>query len=172
VARKQIIIGIDPGVTGAIAVLDYNTAKLSSLVDMPTRKNLKGRNDVDSKELYEWFRKLKSSIVMVGIENVTAFATKSLAAAFTFGAAAYAPRAVCEVLDIPYRMFTSVEWKKWYKLSGKDKDGSRVLAIQRYPEADITKKSHHNRAEALLIAEYALKLSTDRPRRERRQLDK
>lgn len=45
-------------------------------------------------------------------------------------------------------------WKKSFKLTGKDKESSRHLALKLFPKAAITRKGDHDRAEALLLAEY------------------
>ncbi len=43
--------------------------------------------------------------------------------------------------------------EKHYKL-GKDKELAIALAIQLFPKAPLSRKKDHNRAEALLIANY------------------
>lgn len=45
-------------------------------------------------------------------------------------------------------------WKKEFKLAGKEKEDSRQLALQWFPKADLQNKGHHDRAEALLLADY------------------
>lgn len=47
-------------------------------------------------------------------------------------------------------------WKRTFGLS-KDKDASRLKAMELFPQLRdrLTRKKDHNRAEALLIAEYA-----------------
>jgi hypothetical protein len=47
-------------------------------------------------------------------------------------------------------------WKKFHKLHGKDKEGSRQRALQLFPEADalLARKLDHGRAEAALLALY------------------
>lgn len=47
-------------------------------------------------------------------------------------------------------------WKKHMGLIGKDKDASRLLAQQWFPDAPLKRKKDHGRSEALLIAKYAL----------------
>ena len=44
-------------------------------------------------------------------------------------------------------------WKKAYRL-GKDKNASLDLARSRFPQAPLTLKKHHNRAESLLLASW------------------
>ena len=50
------------------------------------------------------------------------------------------------------------EWKKHYRLSGKDKEASRAAAQQRFPTQHdkLGRKKDHGRAEALLILLYGI----------------
>ena len=41
---------------------------------------------------------------------------------------------------------------------GKDKEASRLRAMQLYPGADLRLKKHHGRAESLLLACYGLRV--------------
>lgn len=45
-------------------------------------------------------------------------------------------------------------WKRQMKLYGKDKDACRLKALSLFPKAKIKLKKHHDRAEALLLAEF------------------
>jgi len=49
-------------------------------------------------------------------------------------------------------------WKKHFGLVGKDKDAARGLAIELYPSVadELSRKKDCGRADALLIAAYAL----------------
>jgi crossover junction endodeoxyribonuclease RuvC len=46
------------------------------------------------------------------------------------------------------------KWKRSFHLHGKDKEGARQLALQRFPSAHalLARKKDHQRAEAALIA--------------------
>ena len=59
-------------------------------------------------------------------------------------------------LQLPYTSVRSGVWKRSLAL-GKDKEASRLRAIQLYPGADLRLKKHHGRAEALLLASYGLR---------------
>jgi len=50
-------------------------------------------------------------------------------------------------------------WKKALDLLGKDKEASRLLALTLYPNADISRKADHDKAEALLLVEYLRRLN-------------
>ena len=46
------------------------------------------------------------------------------------------------------------DWKRTFGLRRSDKDASRAAAARLFPGADVARKKDHNRAEALLLAEY------------------
>ena len=52
-------------------------------------------------------------------------------------------------LQLPYTSVRPGIWKRSLAL-GKDKEASRLRAMQLYPGADLRSKKHHGRAEALL----------------------
>ena len=59
-------------------------------------------------------------------------------------------------LQLPYTPIRPGIWKRTLAL-GKDKEASRVRAMQLYPGADLRRKRDHGRAEALLLAPYGLR---------------
>jgi hypothetical protein len=56
-------------------------------------------------------------------------------------------------LQLAYTPIRPGIWKRTLAL-GKDKEASRLRAMQLYPGADLRLKKHHGRAEALLLASY------------------
>src|ERR1039457_7267154 len=80
----MIIIGVDPGITGGIAVLDEG--QLIAVYDMPIRAvpyKKKTRNVVDGKALYEIFRVHDAHLII--IESVTAMKGQGVTSMFNFG---------------------------------------------------------------------------------------
>ncbi len=53
-------------------------------------------------------------------------------------------------------------WKEAMKLLGKEKEDSRKKALLLFPKADILRKMDHDRAEALLLVEYLRRLLAKR----------
>jgi hypothetical protein len=64
-------------------------------------------------------------------------------------------------LQLPYTPIRPGIWKRSLAL-GKDKEASRLRAMQLYPGADLRLKKHHGRAEALLLASYGLRALKER----------
>lgn len=53
-----------------------------------------------------------------------------------------------------------VDWKKAMGLTGKEKDASRLLAQKLFPSVRLARKSDSDRAEALLLADYARRIES------------
>lgn len=149
---SRVIAAVDPGVTGAIAFLNYDDLSFVGILDVPVV--VVKRKEIQYKLYYDIF--CTDPIAHCYIEKVTATATGGISSAFTFGTTFAAPQAFCAALDIPYSLVPPMNWKKHFSLIKKDKDASRSTAVQLYPEAkDLLKfKKDHNRADALLIARY------------------
>lgn len=149
-------IGIDPGITGAIAVLDSN-AKFVTLIDMPVMAKGKGhskiKNQVNPVALYESLAPYKSSIAL--LEQVNAMPAQGVSSMFSLGDTFGSIRSVLATLYIPVELVSPQTWKKFYKLPA-DKEIARAKAIQLFPEASLHRKKDSDRAEALLMAKYLI----------------
>jgi len=64
-------------------------------------------------------------------------------------------------IGLEYRDVIPAKWKKQMGLINKDKDMSRMKALQLWPDRAewLRYKKHHNRAEAALIAQYWIEVS-------------
>lgn len=140
-----MILGIDPGVSGAVAWL-WKDGGYVKCEDMPV-----ANKRVNAAELVKLLKHDK--IDMAYLEYVHS-GQKGKIAAFSLGHASGVVEGVLQALRIPYQTITPQEWKKHFKLTGKDKDASRLLAQQLYPDAPLGLKKDHGLAEALLIARY------------------
>ena len=61
--------------------------------------------------------------------------------------------AACQRINAPLLLITAAVWKRAMGLS-QDKAASLDKARLLFPDASLDRKKDHNRAEALLIAEY------------------
>lgn len=169
-ARKRYI-GIDPGVTGALAcieVCDEDPTFLDvEVVDMPTKVvqvGGKNRNRVDAEELRLQVEAWEEDCVRVVIEEVQAIGKTAtgqrrdgVVGAFSFGYAAGLTEGVVRSMYIPIFFTRPQQWKRAVGLPyGADKEASRELASTRYPEfaSAWSRKKDHGRAEAVLLAHF------------------
>lgn len=155
---NKVIIGIDPGITGAIATMFPNGKKI--IRDLPTAKT-DGFNGIAPIEFSDIIQEcIESDQIM----NVVAYCEKTgtipgngrLAIKSVYECRGVV-RAVLAMLRIPLIYVPPQAWRKFHRLPNKsDKEYSRGFAIQRLPELaeQLNLKKHHNRAEAALIALY------------------
>jgi crossover junction endodeoxyribonuclease RuvC len=143
-----IIIGIDPGLSGAIAF----TARFGAHVeDMPV-----AGGQVDAANLAQMIGLWKQDNELVAyVEQVAARPGQGVSSMFKFGMSYGAALAVLAACGVPVHLVTPGRWKKALGLSS-DKELSRRRAIELFPQlaGDLKRKKDDGRAEALLLAHY------------------
>lgn len=159
-APKSIFfIGIDPGLKGAIAVLD-DTGNVIDLWDMPVMAKSKGKktvkNQVNAGALCDLLLPYMNNAVT--IERVSAMPGQGVSSVFSFGDTVGAIRGVCCALKMRLQYVTASSWKKHYGLPA-DKELARAKAIELYPSAHLPHKKDADKAEAILIARYGYESS-------------
>jgi len=148
-------IGIDVGASGAIAM--FENGKLIAVHDMPTKtieidKRKKKRVDADAlNELFDFH------VEMATIERVAAMPNQGVSSMFAFGQAAGIVEGVIATVTNNVMYVRPQSWKKYFNLD-KDKDASRLLAIQLWPEREawFKRKTDDGRAEAALIGLWGI----------------
>lgn len=159
---SDIVVGIDPGVTGAIAILARH-GTLINLWDMPTITDKGGKQHVNPVELAKILMtagkaavRLEQVNAMPGRPNKPGEARRSMGAtgAFNFGRNYGTIIGVVQALGMQLELVTPQAWKKSAGLVGTAKDYARTKAIQLYPNAQLGLKKHIGRADAILIARY------------------
>lgn len=146
-----MIIGIDVGIRGAIALLDGD--RLISVHDMPTLTKVVGgrkKTRIDARALYEIVA--DQNINSAFVEIVTARPNQGVSSMFAFGQASGIAEGVCASVTPDVTGVRPQTWKKHFKL-GSDKGQSRLLASHLFAEhADRFKRvKDDGRAEAALI---------------------
>jgi crossover junction endodeoxyribonuclease RuvC len=145
-------IGIDPGLSGAIAFLDDNL-ELIKVVDMPIMMIRKGKNQVNAAALAGLLKGLPVSAVAY-LEQVSAMPGQGVSGMFSFGTSYGIVQGVLAALGIPVVLVRPQAWKARAGLKGSEKDMARTLAIRLYPAAELSRKKDIGRADAILIARY------------------
>lgn len=146
------IIGVDPGLNGAIA---YYDGSLLTVHDMPTIQDGTKRR-VDHTQLAVIFDVMgKNSGNRCVVEKVHSMPGNGHAGAFTFGRCAGIVIGVAAANFLPLEEVTPQVWKRVTKTPA-DKDGARLRASELMPQyaALWSLKKHDGRAEAALIAYY------------------
>ena len=150
-------IGIDPGLTGALAVLDH-VGTLVALYDTPTLilSTSRGRRteyDLPGMATMLWTYTAPRAHVL--IEASQAMPGQGVASTWTTGYGYGAWVGLLAALQIAYTIIRPASWKRALGL-GKDKEAARLRAMQLYPKADLRHKRDHGRAEALLLVWYGV----------------
>ena len=153
-----MILGIDPGLGGAIAALTAHSRL--DIYDMPTLAltvNGKTRRRIDGHKLAQLIKSLAPAVTAAVLENVHSMPAQGVASSFSFGKAAGAIEQCLVDHNIPYRTVEPAVWKRYFSVT-HDKDSSRQRASQLLPAfAGLwPNKSHDGRAEAALLALYAV----------------
>ena len=160
----MIILAIDPGITGALALYEsYHLMPLMSqdlvVYDMPT---LDG--DVNASELWHMIKFAKPHVAI--IEHVHPHPKEGVSSVWRFSAAFTTARVVVQLLGIPCMLVSPAKWKRGMNLKGgpEGKEQARRIAIETFPSHSqlFSRKKDHGRAEASLLAVYAASLPTIR----------
>jgi len=151
------IIGIDPGLSGAIAILE--DSKIKELFDMPVmpdgKKNKRQLNSALLVKLIKDNIESLESTVMV-VEQVNAMPGQGVTSMFNFGQTFGAIKGICAAIGLPIFFVRPAKWKKYFELINSSKDASRTKAIEMYPSfsEQLSKKKDVNKSDAILIARY------------------
>ena len=151
----MITIGIDIGVSGAIAVLS-SAGDIVEVHDMPVlRDGPQSRRSVNAPLLADILADSHGERVL--IEWVGVRPGEGAVGAFAFGRSRGICEGVCAGLAMPVQFITSPQWKRLHGIPpGKvgTKDAARSKAIALWPEkASLFKRvKDDGRAEAALIA--------------------
>ncbi len=153
----MIIVGIDPGLSGAIAILENN--KVLKLFDMPVMaEGKKNKKQLNSAQLVNIIKDNIGSAehIAVVVEQVNAMPGQGVTSMFNFGQTFGAIKGVCAALKLPIFFVRPSKWKKYFELINSSKDSSRTKVIEMYPSLSnqLSKKKDVNKSDAILIARF------------------
>ena len=151
------IIGIDPGLSGAIAVLE--DIKVLSLFEMPVMaEGKKNKRQLNSAQLVNIIKENTNDEeeIAVIVEQVNAMPGQGVTSMFNFGQTFGAIKGVCAALALPIFFVRPSKWKKHFELINSSKDASRTKVIEMYPSfsKQLAKKKDVNKSDAILIARF------------------
>ena len=151
------IIGIDPGLSGAIAVM--HDKKVMNMYDMPVMaEGKKNKRQLNSSQLVNIIKENinEDEDTIVVVEQVNAMPGQGVTSMFNFGQTFGAIKGVCAALKLPIFFVRPSKWKKHFELINSSKDASRTKVIEMYPtlSGQLAKKRDVNRSDAVLIAKF------------------
>jgi hypothetical protein len=145
----MIVGGIDPGITGGLAVVNEHAWCETQI--MPVIDHV-----VDGAAVMRFFA--ERDVEFIVIEAVHSMPKQGVKSTFSFGYSAGQVRTVGQLICIKPRMIRPQEWKRAWGLIGTSKEASVRKAIELFPQAadQFKRKKDHGRAEAALMAAYHL----------------
>lgn len=153
-------IGIDPGLTGAIAVIAGKEGKRQGLVgvyDLPVCARGLGtglvRNQIAPALLKILLEPLVTMHAKAMIESPLSFQGQGMTTTCSLFLSAGIIEGVVSAMGFDYQVVQPSEWKRAMGLTA-DKNLSLTVARRLYPDAPLSLKKHHNRADAILLAQY------------------
>jgi crossover junction endodeoxyribonuclease RuvC len=151
----MIFCGIDPGLSGAIAIFDRDRGTLA-IEDMPVfeiKRNNKKKREVMPVMLANILR--DTGIDKAFVERVGAMPGQGVSSMFSFGRSLGVIEGVLATLRIPVTMEPPRTWQK--ALNVRDgKDGARARAVEIFPKYArfFARAKDDGRADAALMAFY------------------
>ena len=151
------IIGIDPGLSGAIAVM--HDKKVINMYDMPVMaEGKKNKRQLNSSQLVNIIKENinEDEDTIVVVEQVNAMPGQGVTSMFNFGQTFGAIQGVCAALKLPIFFVRPSKWKKHFELINSTKDAIRTKVIEMYPtlSGQLAKKRDVNKSDAVLIAKF------------------
>lgn len=168
VIKMICVIGIDPGLTGAIAVLkiDPNTSILLDylLYNIPIKKNSKNKLIYSIPEMAQILRKYSSGYsseeTQIFLEDVHSIPRFKSRPEVSLDRIIGIWQGIIETLEIPYTLVIPQKWKKEFNLITHNKKEAIRVARELFPGAvnQLGRKKDIDKADALLIAEYGRRI--------------
>ena len=155
----MLIIGIDPGISGAICF--FENGKIIDVVEMPTMtEGKKNKKQVNGSQIYNEISKRINKVdvenIRVVIEQVSAMPGQGVTSMFNFGQSFGILKGICSAMQLPMFFVRPAKWKKYFSLINSEKDASRTRAIEMFPyfSSHLSRKKDSNKADAILIANF------------------
>jgi crossover junction endodeoxyribonuclease RuvC len=166
----RVVIGCDPGQSGALALLA--DGQPAGFIDMPTMPRTTTGNEINAAQLAGLLRGVihahHGAYLIAIVESVHSMPSMSAPSVFKFGESFGVLKGVLGSLGIGFRLVQPEKWKKHFRIhrtkeernamgNAAYKDLSRTIAIQRFPQlaAELARKKDGGRADALLMALWA-----------------
>ena len=155
----MLIIGIDPGISGAICF--FENGEIKDVIDMPVMaEGKKNKKQINGSQIFnEISKRIKDHETVninVIIEQVSAMPGQGVTSMFNFGQSFGVIKGICAAMQLPIFFVRPAKWKKHFDLINAQKDSSRTKVIEMFPKISsiLSKKKDANKADAILIANF------------------
>ena len=155
----MLIIGIDPGISGAICF--FEDGRVKEIINTPVMaEGKKNKRQINGPQTYSEILKRinnfpKKDIIVV-IEQVSAMPGQGVTSMFNFGQSFGVLKGICSAMQLSMHFVRPAKWKKYYGLIKTEKDASRTKVIEIFPyfSSQLSRKKDSNKADAILIASF------------------
>ena len=155
----MLIIGIDPGISGAICF--FEDGEVKDIIDMPVmadgKKNKRQINGSQTyNEIYLRTKNFSKKDIFVVVEQVSAMPGQGVTSMFNFGQSFGVLKGICSAMQLSMFFIRPVKRKKYFGLIKTEKDASRTKVIEIFPyiSSELSRKKDSNKADAVLIASF------------------
>ena len=155
----MLIIGIDPGISGAICF--FEDGQVKELIDMPIMADgKKNKRQINGPQVYNEILKrinnFQKKDIIVVIEQVSAMPGQGVTSMFNFGQSFGVLKGICSAMQLSMFFIRPAKWKKYFGLIKTEKDASRTKVIEIFPyiSSQLSRKKDSNKADAILIASF------------------
>ncbi|GKX40303.1 hypothetical protein SOASR014_40420 [Pectobacterium carotovorum subsp. carotovorum] len=153
---KTAILGIDPGLSGAMALIDGDSGEFIKCEEFEVIQ-VGSLKHIDGAQVSNFTKSMTAAgyYIEAYVERVSAMPGQGVSSMFTFGGASLGILVALGVMAIPFTLVTPPVWKKGVGIqTGAEKSESLSRARQLFPSASLERNKDHASAEALLIARY------------------
>ena len=157
----MLIIGIDPGISGAICF--FEDGQVKEIIDMPVMADgKKNKRQINGPQIYneilERINNFQKKDITVVIEQVSAMPGQGVTSMFNFGQSFGVLKGICSAMQLSTFFVRPAKWKKYFGLIKTQKDASRTKVIEIFPyiSSELSRKKDSNKADAVLIASFFL----------------
>ena len=155
----MLIIGIDPGISGAMCF--FQNGEITDVIDMPSMADgKKNKRQINSQQVFneisERIINIPKKEIIVVIEQVSAMPGQGVTSMFNFGQSYGILKGISSAMQLPMYFVRPAKWKKYFNLINSEKDASRTRAIEIFPyfSSQLSRKKDSNKADAILIASF------------------
>ena len=155
----MLIIGIDPGISGAICF--FEDGQVKEIIDMPVMADgKKNKRQINGPQVYneilKRINKFQKKDIIVVIEQVSAMPGQGVTSMFNFGQSFGVLKGICSAMQLSMFFIRPAKWKKYFSLIKTEKDASRTKVIEIFPyiSSQLSRKKDSNKADAVLIASF------------------
>ena len=132
----MLIIGIDPGFSGAICFFENDEVK--EVIDMPSMADgKKNKRQINGQQIFNEIssriKNIPKKEIRVVIEQVSAMPGQGVTSMFNFGQSFGVLKGICSAMQLSMHFVRPAKWKKYYGLIKTEKDASKQKSLKYFP---------------------------------------